>query len=189
MAIQRLAHIGYGVIERNRVNAENMESACELDAAKFPDGAEVGRIVGVRKDLGKVVLSTDPLATKGVLNNSEKVYDQFHQGLNQYKVKGGKMAAVLYLEQGNTFTTNTICYDTTEFANDEAVKTAFKNLETAPLACIPSTVAGYEHWLGMNKWNAIMKVFFRLLRKLLALLSLLLNIRLCQICSITALRS
>ena len=151
MAIQRLAHIGYGVIERNRVNAENMESACELDATKFPDGAEVGRIVGIRKDLGKVVLATDPLAVKGILNNSEKIYDQFHQGLNQYKVKGGKMAAVLYLEQGNTFTTNTICYDTSEFENDEAVKRAFKDLATTPLACIPSTVAGYEGILQLTK--------------------------------------
>lgn len=153
MAIQRLAHIGYGVIERNRVNAENMESACELDATKFPDGAEVGRIVGVRKDLGKIVLATDPLAVKGVLNNSEKIYDQFHQGLNQYKVKGGKMAAVLLVEQGNTFTTNTICYDTTEFANDEAVKKAFKAdaIAATPLACIPSTETGYEGVLQLTK--------------------------------------
>lgn len=151
MAIQRLAHIGYGVIERNRVNAENMESACELDATKFPDGAEVGRIVGVRKDLGKVVLATDPLAVKGVLNNSEKIYDQFHQGLNQYKVKGGKMAAVLLVEQGNTFTTNTICYDTEEFTNDEVVKEAFKDLATTPLACIPSTVVGSEGILQLTK--------------------------------------
>lgn len=152
MAIQRLAHIGYGVIERNRVNAENMESACELDATKFPDGAEVGRIVGVRKDLGKVVLATDPLAVKGVLNNSEKIYDQFHQGLNQYKVEGGKMAAVLLVEQGNTFTTNTICYDTEEFANDEAVKTAFKDLDTTTsLFCVPSTVTGFEGILQLTK--------------------------------------
>ena len=92
MAVQRLAHVGFGVIERNRVNAENMESACELDATAFPDGAENGRIVGVRKDQGKVVLSTDAAAVKGILNNSEKIYDQFHQGLNQYHVENGKIA-------------------------------------------------------------------------------------------------
>ena len=43
------------------------------------------------------------------------------------------------------------CYDTSEFENDEAVKTAFKNLETAPLACIPSTVVGYEGILQVTK--------------------------------------
>lgn len=151
MAIQRLSHIGYGVIERNRVNAENMESACELDATAFPNGAEVGRVVGVRKDLGTVVLSTDPLAVKGILNNSEKIYDQFHQGLNQYHVEAGKMAAVLFVEQGNTFTTNTICYDTDEFANDAAVKAAFKAQKTAPLYCIPSTAVGFEGILQLTK--------------------------------------
>ena len=150
MAIKRLAHIGYGVIERNRVNAENMESACELDATAFPNGAENGRIVGIRKDTGKVVLATDPAAVKGVLNNSEKIYDQFHQGLNQYHVEAGKMAAVLFVEQGNTFTTNTICYDESEFTNDAAVKAAIKGKETAVYA-VPSTAVGFEGILQLTK--------------------------------------
>lgn len=150
MAIQRLTHVGYGVIERNRVNAENMESACELDAESFPDGAENGRIVGVRKDLGKVVLSTDTDAVKGVLNNSEKIYDQFHQGLNQYHVESGKMASVLFVEQGNTFTTNTVCYDDGEFENDAAVKEAIKGKE-ATIYCVPSTAEGFEGILQVTK--------------------------------------
>lgn len=151
MAVQRLAHVGFGVIERNRVNAENMESACELDATAFPDGAENGRIVGVRKDQGKVVLSTDAAAVKGILNNSEKIYDQFHQGLNQYHVENGKMAAVLFLEQGNTFTTNTVCYDTSEFADDAAVKTALAATNTAAVYAVPSTTTGFEGILQLTK--------------------------------------
>lgn len=153
MAIKRLACVGYGVIERNRVNAENMESACELDATAFPEGAENGRVVGVRKDTGKVVLSTDASAIKGILNNSEKIYDQFHQGLNQYHVKGGDMATVLFVEKGNTFTTNTICYDDSEFTNDSKVKEAFKaeTLKTTPLYCIPSTESGFEGILQLTK--------------------------------------
>lgn len=143
MAIKRLAHVGYGVIERNRVNAENMESACELDATAFPNGAENGRIVGVRKDLGKVVLSTDAAAVKGVLNNSEKIYNQFHEGLNNYHVEAGKMAAVLFVEQGNTFTTNTVCYDDGEFADDAAVKAAIASTAAVTYA-VPSTVADSE---------------------------------------------
>lgn len=153
MAIKRLACVGYGVIERNRVNAENMESACELDATAFPEGAENGRIVGVRKDTGKVVKATDASAIKGVLNNSEKIYDQFHQGLNQFHVKPGDMAAVLFVEKGNTFTTNTICYDDSEFTDDSKVKEAFKaeTLKTTPLYCIPSTESGFEGILQLTK--------------------------------------
>lgn len=137
MAIVRLAHDGYGMLERNRVNPENIEAQCELDATVFTTGAEVGTIVAVDKAAGKVKLAGD---LKGILCNSEMLYDPRKSGLKNYHVEGGKMASVLFLEDGNTFTTNTVCYDSTEFADEAALATALKG--TTATYGIPDATTG-----------------------------------------------
>ena len=131
MAIERLTHDGYGMLERNRVDPVNMESQCELDAKEFPNGAEVGTIVTVNKAAGKVqkYSTNEHKMPAGILANSERLYDQYHQGLKNYHVEPGKMASVLFLEKGHTFTTNTVCYNrdnSTGYTNEAALITALK---------------------------------------------------------------
>ena len=121
MALVKWARDGYGMLERNRVQTHNIEAQCELDAAVFANGAEVGSIVAVDKAAGKVKLA-GPIY--GLLANAERLADPAHMGLKNYHVKGGDMAVVIFLEKGNTFTTNTLCYEDTDFATKAAVKEA-----------------------------------------------------------------
>lgn len=121
MALVKWARDGYGMLERNRVQTHNIEAQCELDATVFANGAEVGSIVAVDKAAGKIKLE-GPIY--GLLANAERLPDPLHAGLKNYHVKGGDMGVVIFLEVGNTFTTNTLCYDSTDFADKDAVKTA-----------------------------------------------------------------
>ena len=130
MSIVRIAHSGYGMLERNRVDTVIMESQCALDTTAFPTGAEVGMIVAVDKTAGKIKLTGD---LKGLLANSEMLYDQFKPGLKNYKVEAGAMASVLILRNGTTFTTNTVCYDTTDYAAETDLTTALRAVKTTPL--------------------------------------------------------
>lgn len=127
----RLPHDGYGMLETNRVDRVNMESQCELSATDYPDGAEVGTIVGIDKAKNAIVKPADSLA-KGILANSERLYNQYAKGLKNYIVEGGAMASVLMLETNHTFTTNT-CGGAAEFADADALVTALEALDTTPL--------------------------------------------------------
>lgn len=132
MATTRLTHDGYGMLETNRVDRDNVEAQCALDTTAFPNGAELGTIVAVDKANGLVKLEGD---LKGILANSERLYDQFHLGLKNYKVGRGEMASVYFLRKGDTFTTNTVCYDgETEFSGGEtAVIAALKQAGETPM--------------------------------------------------------
>lgn len=124
MAIVRLTHDGYGMLETNRIDRSYNEAQCSLDTTDFPNGAENGTIVAVDKPAGTVKITG---ALKGILGNSELIYDQFHAGLKNYKVEAGKMASVYFLRDGDTFTTNTVCYEADTFTDDAGLATAIKN--------------------------------------------------------------
>ena len=132
MAITRLTHDGYGMLETNRVDRDNNEAQCAVDKVTFPNGVENGTIVAVDKANGLVKLEGD---LKGIVANSERLYDQFHAGLKNYKVGPGEMASVYFLRKGDTFTTNTVGFDgTTEFSGGEsAVIAALKAVKTTPM--------------------------------------------------------
>lgn len=132
MATTRLTHEGYGMLESNRMDRDNVEAQCALDTTDFPEGAEVGTIVAVDKANGLVKLEGD---LRGILANSERLYDQYKLGLKNYKVGRGEMASVYFLRKGDTFTTNTVCFDgTTEFSGGESdVITALKAAGETPM--------------------------------------------------------
>lgn len=132
MATTRLKHDGFGMLETNRVDRDNNEAQCALDKTAFPNGAELGTIVAVDKANGVVKLEGD---LKGILGNSERIYNQFHAGLKNYKVEAGEMASVYFLRKGDTFTTNTVCFDgTSEFSGGETdVIAALKKADTTPM--------------------------------------------------------
>lgn len=125
MALVKLAKEGYGQLERNRFQNHNIEAQCELDASAFPNGAEVGSIVAVDKPAGKIKLEG---SIYGLLSNAEVLYNPAHMGLKDYHVEPGKMAVVNFLEVGNTFTTNTVEYDSATYANGMVdIKAALAN--------------------------------------------------------------
>lgn len=115
----RFAHEGYGVLETNRVDRFNMESRCIADHA---DGFENGMIATVHKEKGTVDVADKGL--KGLVLNSERIYDQFHAGLKNYHVENGTAMTVQFLKNGDIFTTNTFEYDTGSLANEDRIKSA-----------------------------------------------------------------
>lgn len=128
MALVKWTRDGYGQLERNRIETDNIESQCELNATAFPNGAEVGSIVAVDKATGKLNLTGGPL---GILANAEKLYYPTQMGLKNYHVEGGKMGSVIFPNVGNTWTTNTITYDNGAYANDAVVISAVANTNGA----------------------------------------------------------
>lgn len=124
MALVKWGRDGYGQLERNRVQTHNVESQCLLDATAFPNGAEVGSIVAVDKPNAAIKLTGE---IYGLLANAEVLYNPMAMGLKNYHLEAGKAASVLFLEKGNTFTTNTLVYDNAAFANEAAVVSAIVN--------------------------------------------------------------
>ena len=121
MALAKWSRDGYGMLERNRVQTHNVESQCLLDATVFPNGAEVGSIVAVDKVNSAIKLDGE---VYGLLANAEVLYNPMAMGLKNYHVEPNKACSVLFLEKGNTFTTNTLVYDNAAFANEAAVVSA-----------------------------------------------------------------
>lgn len=117
MALVKLTKEGYGQLERNRFQTHNIEAQCELNASAFANGAEVGSIVAVDKPAGKIELVGD---VYGLLSNAEVLYNPLEMGLKNYYVKPGAIGVVNFLEVGNTFTTNTVEYDSSVYANGMA---------------------------------------------------------------------
>lgn len=131
MSIVRMTHDGFGMLETNRIDRSYNESQCALDKVAFPNGAEVGTIVTVDKANGTLKVGA---GLKGILGNSERIYDQFHAGLKNYKVGAGEMGSVYFLRDGDTFTTNTVCYDDSEYASEQTnLIPALKAANTTPV--------------------------------------------------------
>lgn len=146
MAINRLAKDGYGQLELNQVAFRRdgrIEAQCALDATDFASvPAENGMILCV-DNVNRVVklptaanMALYPIA----LNYSaEHLYDERALGLKNFKlgINDGFYPRLGYLAVGDKFTTNTICYDTSDFADDDAVKTAYAAIATTPLYAVP----------------------------------------------------
>lgn len=130
MAINRLTIDGYGQIELNNCAFRRdgrIEAQCALDAADFASiPAENGMLLAVdrvkRSVRFPIASETCPVA----LNyTAEHMHDERTPGLKDFKLEiGSYLPRLGYLSQGDLFTTNCISYDTTDFANDAALKAA-----------------------------------------------------------------
>ena len=67
--------------------------------------------------------------------STEKIYNQFTPGLKNFKLtqKDGYYPRMGYLTIGDVFTTNCLCYDTTDFTDDNTLKTEIGKVGTNPL--------------------------------------------------------
>lgn len=147
MAVQRFKIDGYGQIEPNHViftvTGRN-ESQCELDPSI--DALENGMLVAVDKVNGLIKLPTENEKLPIALHySSEEIYNQFTPGLKNFVVTpDGFAPRVGYLATGDIFTTNCICFDTTDFTDEETLVTALKNVKTTALYGGISTVGAIK---------------------------------------------
>lgn len=130
MATKRLTIDGYGQLELNNVAFRRdgrIEAQCFLSETDFADvPAENGMLLAV-DNIHRIVKI--PVAGEDfpiALNySSEHLYDERAQGLKNFKLERGSFLPRLgYLSRGDKFTSNTICYDDGEFADDDALKDA-----------------------------------------------------------------
>lgn len=128
MAIKRYTIDGYGQLEINNCAFRRdgrIEAQCALDDTDFATvAAENGMLLAVDNVTRKVrfVDSTEtcPIA---INYSAEHMYDERKPGLKNFCLKRGEFLPRLgYLAKGDKFTSNCISYDTTDFADDEAIE-------------------------------------------------------------------
>lgn len=151
MAITRLTKKGYGQLELNQVAFRRdgrIEAQCALDATAFASApAENGMILcvdNVSRTIKMPTAANVALYPLALNYTAEHMYSTEANGLKDFKLTpaDGFYPRLGYLAVGDKFTTNTICYDTTDFATEEALITAIGNLTTTPLYAVPY-VDGY----------------------------------------------
>lgn len=134
MAINRLTIEGFGQVELNNAAFRRdgrVESQCKIDESVFTKAMENGMLVSVDKVNNKIVAADESLPI-GIVYTAEKGYEADRHGLKSFAIQPGSdiLPRVGYLEMGDIFTTNTVCYDTTEFASEDLLKTALKAYAT-----------------------------------------------------------
>ena len=142
MADKRLVIDGYGQIELNQVSFRRdgrVEAQCALDATDFASvPAENGMLLAVDRVNRTVKFPTAANAAKMpiALNyTTEHMYDERANALKDFKLERGTFLPRLgFLSVGELFTTNCICMDESEFADEDALATA---TEAAALAATP----------------------------------------------------
>ena len=141
--VKRFVIDGFGQLELNQVafpRDGRIEAQCALDATDFASvPAENGMLLAVDRVNRAVkfpksaVIANCPVA----LNYSaEHMYDERANSLKDFKLERGEFLPRLgFLSKGELFTTNCICYDDSDYADDDAVKAAAEKtaLITTPM--------------------------------------------------------
>lgn len=153
MAFKRLVIDGYGQLELNNVAFRRdgrVEAQCALDATDFANTpAENGMVFAVDKQ-NKVVrfVNENEILPIALNYTSEHMYDDRANALKDFKLTLEDNAQyffprVGYMSMGDSFTTNCIGYDSSEFNDDEALKGALNALKTTPLYANPSQAGAW----------------------------------------------
>ena len=131
MALQRLTINGYGQLELNQVAFRRdgrIEAQCKLDETDFAEiPAENGMLLTVDNINRTVKLYTEENAELPIALNytTEKIYDERTPGLKNFaSTLKSFLPRLGYLSVGDKFTTNTVCYDNGDFADDDALMEA-----------------------------------------------------------------
>lgn len=152
MALKRLVIDGYGQLELNNVAFRRdgrIEAQCALDSTDFATiPAENGMLLAVDNVKRVVRLPVESETMPLALHySSEHMYDERKPGLKNFKLERGSFLPRLgYLSLGDKFTTNCICYDTSEFNDEETLLTALESatLKTAPVYAVASTTGAWK---------------------------------------------
>ena len=140
MADKRLVIDGFGQIELNQVSFRRdgrVEAQCALDATDFASvPAENGMLLAVDRVNRTVKFPTDDSLPIALNYTTEHMYDERANALKDFKLERGTFLPRLgFLSVGELFTTNCICMDESEFADEEALAaaTTATALSTTPL--------------------------------------------------------
>lgn len=135
MALQRYKIEGYGQLELNAVafrRSGRIEAQC-----KIADGIEYienGMLLAV-DNVERVVKYAEDNSLPIALNyTTEHMYDERAKGLKHFRLNAGEhLPRMGYQGAGDKYTTNCLAYDTEEFANDEALENAVKDVKNTRL--------------------------------------------------------
>lgn len=141
MALKRFEIDGFGQLELNQVafpRDGRIEAQCALSDVDFKEvPAENGMLLAV-DNINRIVKF--PVAGEKfpiALNYStEHMYDERHMALKNFNLpRNSFLPRMGYLSVQDKFTTNCLCFDTDEFADEQALKDAYKPeaLKAAPL--------------------------------------------------------
>ena len=135
MALKRLVIDGFGQLELNNVffrRSGSVEAQCFLDETDFNGvAAENGMLLAVDRVNRTVKFPVDGSLPVALNYTSEHMYDERKPGLKNFKLMRGEFLPRLgYLSTGELFTTNCICYDDTEFSDEETFLEAVKDKDT-----------------------------------------------------------
>ena len=133
LEMNRVAYIKTGMVVSQTPLGEEFtqESPCEN-----------GMWVNADKSVGTINSITNATDMIGIVYTAEKEYDDFHYGLKYFaRSADGKMGnnypRVGILGLGDTFTTNCLQYDDSEYADFAALEEALKGIEDAPMYVVP----------------------------------------------------
>lgn len=156
MAIVKLGKDGYGQLELNHVAFRRdgrIEAQCALNATDFAtDKAENGMLLAVDKvnrQLKKATLSNADDLVVGLNYSSELIYDERTPGLKNFALGLGEfLPRIGMLAARDTFHTNTVCYDTDDYADEDAIKLAVEGNATTAAAPVYAGIAtdGSGYW-------------------------------------------
>ena len=132
MADKRLVIEGFGQVELNQVSFRRdgrIEAQCALDATDFASvPAENGMLLAIDRVNRTVKFPTAANAAKMpiALNyTTEHMYDERANALKDFKLERGTFLPRLgFLSVGELFTTNCICMNENDFADEDALATA-----------------------------------------------------------------
>ena len=136
MALKRLVIDGYGQLELNQVAFRRdgrVEAQCALDETDFASvPAENGMLLAVDRVNRKIKFATDDSMPIALNYTTEHMYDERANSLKDFKLELGEFYPRLgFLSAGELFTTNCICFDDGEYADNDAVEAI--DLTAAPV--------------------------------------------------------
>lgn len=156
MALKRYAIDGYGQLELNAVafrRSGRIEAQCKIaDGIEYVENGMLLAVDNVERVV-KYVADGENLPV--ALNyTTEHMYDERHNALKDFKLSAGEyLPRMGYQGAGDKYTTNCLAYDDTEFANDEALEEAVKNVKTERLYA--KACANGAHQITKNAEGAI----------------------------------
>ncbi len=138
MALKRLVIDGFGQLELNQVAFRRdgrVEAQCALDATDFASvPAENGMLLAVDRVNRVIKFAVDGSLPIALNYTAEHMYDERANALKDFSLPRGTFYPRLgYLSVGELFTTNCICFDDGEYADNDAVETAAEALATTPI--------------------------------------------------------
>ena len=146
MALQKMEMKGYGQLELNNVAFRRdgrIEAQCALDATDFENiPAENGMLLAVDNVKRVVKMPKDAKLPIALNYTAEHMYDERTPGLRNFKLERGSFLPRLgYLAEGDKFTTNCLCYDSSAYTDASA-------LDSALAACGTTAVYGGQDASG-----------------------------------------